>query len=57
MSDGIIIQGSEQSKKWGSPLIQGNGDYLSFERNCDGVIPVNFLKATLKAERVLNPLS
>ena len=38
-------------------LIQGNRDYLPFKRNCDGVTPVNFLKATLKAERVLNPLS
>jgi len=31
--------------------------HLSFKRNCDGVNPVNFLKATLKEERVLNPQS
>lgn len=31
--------------------------YLPIERNCDGATLVNFLKATLKAERVLNPHS
>ena len=72
MSDGIIIQGYEPLKllaaestgkvftgiqKRECRQIRGNGDYFSFKRNCDGVTPVNFLKATLKAERVLNPLS
>ena len=71
-SDGIIIQGYEPLKLPAAestgnlltavsesefPSIRGYGDYFSFNRNCDGVTPVNFLKATLKAESVLNPLS